>query len=587
METEQDFDGFAVRYARWSTGVQEGGDTLRRQDGKFAEFCRRFKLKPLPGYEHPIDRGVSAYKSANIQRGSLADFLIRVKEGQIPRKTVLVVENVDRLSRDKISVVLNLFQQLISAGIRIGDCLTNHIVDEEGLNDPLILMSIIMGAVRAHEHSKVLGIRMKSSWNAKMENARTTKVSSWCPHWLNAITHTEVLPDGRRRRVVDRYEIDQEKAGVIREIFALAVEGKGSTAIADILEARGAKTAKGGERWLPNVVLRTLRDRAVLGEFQGHQRIGKYKSSPVGDPVPNYYPHIIMQEVFDKVDGLVNPKNFRRAGRPSKPQEVNIFGGLLVDPEGRPFHIVSRHPLKHRILRSTYGKGPRVCYQKMEHSFFLCINDIEIKAFFHAQTGGEIEGLRAKLASIDARIAKFEQMMETASDDDEIERLTKNQTKADKDRKVILGRLQDAEMKARSPIEVTVKSLQESPRADPTMLRARIRLCVEKIVLTVNTVKFAKRPWKVADVQVYFRGDYTKTYSFIYANSAGHLDKPLEVSDAARFAGHDVGPFRGLIDDGRKQCFLSVALKGAIIRGATDKELAEWEGQDWSAEQQG
>src|SRR5262245_59211221 len=114
----------AYSYLRFSKPDQAEGDSLRRQtadeDGP-ADWCRRNNVR-LDTSITLRDCGKSAYTGAhrkNPDRHALAAFLKMVEDGKIPRGSYLIVENLDRLSREHIRPALTLLLNLIEAGVQI------------------------------------------------------------------------------------------------------------------------------------------------------------------------------------------------------------------------------------------------------------------------------------------------------------------------------------------------------------------------------------------------------------------------------------------------------------------------------------
>jgi DNA invertase Pin-like site-specific DNA recombinase len=65
---------------------------------------------------------VSAFSGAhrsNFDRHALAAFLELVKAGRVPRGSYLIVESLDRLTREHIRPALTLLLNLIEAGVRV------------------------------------------------------------------------------------------------------------------------------------------------------------------------------------------------------------------------------------------------------------------------------------------------------------------------------------------------------------------------------------------------------------------------------------------------------------------------------------
>jgi hypothetical protein len=377
-----------------------------------------------------------------------------------------------------------------------------------------------------------------------------------------------------------RYELIPERVATIRLIFELSCAGKGCNAIADELQGRGIKTVEGKSRWHPNFIIRMLQDRACLGEFQPQMRATRTRSVNVGEPIPDYFPAIIDQRTFDRANTLVSSRNLRKTRGPSKPHRTNIFKDILFDPENKPFHIHITYPREYRMLRSKYGAGgPTISYEMMERAFVLCISEIDATSL-RDKADDETTGLIDKLASIDAKIAMIKARIKT---EDDIGYLLDSQRDLTRDREAAKKALEDAMVRCRNPIVESVKALQESPVSDAEYFRARLRLAVTKIYLAVDELPLAGRKWKIGHCQIHFRGGYTKAYTFGYRNSRGYLAEEVKVSDVLNVKGHNLGPWRSVLGDQRKQVFLSVTLESALrahIVGAkvpSEEEMATWQ----------
>src|SRR5918911_1432649 len=92
----------AYSYIRFSTPEQRKGDSLRRQTEAAADWCRRNNVH-LDTTTTLHDLGKSAYTGEhrkNPDRHALAAFLKLVEAGKVPRGSYLLIENLDRLSRE-------------------------------------------------------------------------------------------------------------------------------------------------------------------------------------------------------------------------------------------------------------------------------------------------------------------------------------------------------------------------------------------------------------------------------------------------------------------------------------------------------
>ena len=63
------------------------------------------------------DLGVSAYRGKNAKEGALRAFLDAIEHNLVPPNSYLLVESLDRLSRDRILAAQFLFLQIVQAGI--------------------------------------------------------------------------------------------------------------------------------------------------------------------------------------------------------------------------------------------------------------------------------------------------------------------------------------------------------------------------------------------------------------------------------------------------------------------------------------
>src|SRR5215471_18471211 len=94
----------AYSYIRFSSPEQAKGDSIRRQESLRDAWLAKTGAV-LDTSLSLRDEGVSAFAGAhrqNADRHALAAFLELVKQGRIPRGSYLIVESLDRLSREHI-----------------------------------------------------------------------------------------------------------------------------------------------------------------------------------------------------------------------------------------------------------------------------------------------------------------------------------------------------------------------------------------------------------------------------------------------------------------------------------------------------
>jgi len=310
----------AVGYSRWSSLEQGRGSTLARQQGQIRSFC---EAKGWTLIEQLTDEGTSAYTGANIQTGNLAALLNRIETGDLPNDVVIVVEQLDRISRLPPSRVVNWINRVVATGASIATVNDGQVIDQYMIDaNPMNFMSLVFNSFRAFQESKHKSERLAASWAMKrkaLESGTATPITSVCPAWL------------RLDKSVEKFVEVPERAAIVREIFDRTIDGEGKAAIAASLNARGiaawGRGASQADGWHASYVQKILSNPAVIGEFQPHTKArGDLKRTPIGEPVRGYYPAVISAEQWARVRSSKPRK--RGGGSGFKGEIRNLFSGL-------------------------------------------------------------------------------------------------------------------------------------------------------------------------------------------------------------------------------------------------------------------
>jgi DNA invertase Pin-like site-specific DNA recombinase len=145
----------AYSYLRFSSRQQAKGDSIRGQTEARDAWCLRNKVE-LDTSLTLTDKGVSAFTGGhreNPDRHALAAFLRLVEAGRIPKGSYLIVEALDRLSREDAVPALHLLLGLLAAGVRVVQLQPVEMV-YDAKSDPMRLMVAIMELSRGHSESK-------------------------------------------------------------------------------------------------------------------------------------------------------------------------------------------------------------------------------------------------------------------------------------------------------------------------------------------------------------------------------------------------------------------------------------------------
>lgn len=318
----------AYSYIRMSRPEQMRGDSLRRQTAAAEAWAAGRGLR----IDDTIrDIGVSAYRGKNRTMGALGGFLRMVDEGRIARGSFLIVESLDRLSREAVLETVPRFIDLINAGVIVVTLMDKQEYSKERLTadwTPLILSIAVMA--RAHEESLTKAGRVRDAWTAKRAAAATKVLTARVPAWLT-------VRDGRIEPIADRVEI-------VRRIFRETIGGDGRRTIVRRLNAeKVASFMARGKGWQPSYVAKLLANPAVIGEFQPYLRDGAGRRMPEGDPVPGYFPCIVSEADFVRARAARGLR--AHAPGPRGEYVTNLFLGLAkctcgatmaIQNKGRP-----------------------------------------------------------------------------------------------------------------------------------------------------------------------------------------------------------------------------------------------------------
>ncbi|MFN3661236.1 recombinase family protein [Yoonia sp.] len=275
----------AYSYLRISTDKQTAGDGIRRQLDASKAYAEQHGLNLINELK---DIGLSGYTGANSKEGDLGHFIKAVDEGQIPVGTVLLVENLDRLSRQAPITAINQFTNLLTKGIKIITLTDGIVYTKDSINSNIgQLFTSVMVMGRGHEESATKSVRGKASWIQRRKTILEKPMTSVVPKWLY------LSDDGKE------ILIDEDKADIVREIFDRCIAGQGAYTITRDLNSNPQKypPIAAAPHWNNSYILKILRNEAVYGLFQPCEKIDG-KRIPVGDPVENYYPAVVTKETF-------------------------------------------------------------------------------------------------------------------------------------------------------------------------------------------------------------------------------------------------------------------------------------------------
>lgn len=305
----------AYSYIRFSSAKQEAGDSLARQVRLSEEYAARHGLE-LDTELSLRDLGISAYDRSNLKKGALGHFLRLVEEKRIPVGSYLLVESLDRLSRDKVMDALSIFTDILRAGVVIVTLSDNQVYSYEKTNEnwaSLIVSIVIMS--RANEESAMKSQRLRSAWDAKRRNLTNKRLTARCPYWLKP-AEGDV-----------GFEFIPERVEVVQRIFQMSLDGVGSATIVKTLNTEGVPLfSEKTNGWQNSYIQKILQSPAVYGEL--HLKLQRDGEITPHEVIPDYYPAIMTREEWKRVADARSGRKTR--GGVSKGANLsNLFSGLL------------------------------------------------------------------------------------------------------------------------------------------------------------------------------------------------------------------------------------------------------------------
>lgn len=380
----------AYLYTRMSSVEQLKGDSQRRQEvsGRAWASQRGLELKEIN------DFGVSAFRGTNALFGELAVFLEDLRNGEIAPGSFLIVESLDRLSRDDVSQAMELFIGIINAGVTLVTLFDDKMYSRETLAvDQMNFFVVLWQFATAGEESKKKSKRLAAVWKAKKDRSRETNapLSSMVPSWLV------------RDRVLDKILPIPERVAIVREIFQLSIDGYGCSTIARMLNQRQEpvwRPRKGGSgEWGESYIKKILANRAVLGEYRPHKNVftlkQKTRTAPDGEPMIGYYPAIIDEVTFHQAAEASRMRLVSGAGRKG-PGYSNLFTGLLRCRCGAGMRYVDKGPPPKggqylacsSKVRSGRCKLPAVRYHRFEEVMLQHLEGLNIAKALGTESAG-------------------------------------------------------------------------------------------------------------------------------------------------------------------------------------------------------
>jgi DNA invertase Pin-like site-specific DNA recombinase len=483
----------AYSYIRFSSKKQEEGDSIRRQAEDTTAWAKRNDIHLDTSLK--IDRGISAFRGKNRDLGSLSAFLKQVEGGRVLPGSFLVVESLDRLTRQEIQPALLLILNLLQQGIRVVQLKPVEVVyDSKSDTTAIVLMLVELS--RGHSESKVKSERIGAAWAQRRKKARDKSglMTRKLPAWV--------------KEEADWLVVIPERAEVVQRIFSLSANGHGLYAIMRRLTEDDVPAFGPSGHWSLTYIDLILKDRRALGEYQPRVRGGKAD----GEPIQDYFPRVVSDEAWELARQGARLRH-RRPGRTGG--SVNIFGGLLKGAyDGQSYTIgsaSSKNP--YPTLRSTgprkgIGKAASFPLHTFEQAVLLLLREIDPHEILNGDHDpDDTLALSGQLAGVEARIAEVEAEMLKG----DVPALSRVVRTLEGHRKTLSEQLAAARQKAAYPLSETWGEAQSlltviDSAPDPRDARLRLRAALRRIVDSIWLLVVPNGKARLCAVQIWFAG---------------------------------------------------------------------------------
>ncbi len=509
----------AFSYARFSSPSQMDGRSLKRQEEAAKAYCERHGL--TLDERTFTDLGVSGRKGANAKGGELGVFLAMVKDGRVPRRSVLIVEDIDRISRLPPIEANEIIREILNAGVEIATTTPEQRYTAANINDLGVWLPLQVAQCLAAEESRKKGDRCADAWAALRAAAREKKLTSRGPSWLR-------LREDRRG-----WDEVQEKAAWVRRVYELALQGAGVGRIAGVMN-REAPAGLTGHGWRPPAVAALLRSRAVIGEYQPHtgtcaKRGGtKATRKPTGEPVPNYYPALVSEADFHRVQKSLGE---RRRGGGTTRGTPNLFDGLLFDALGGCPMVRNKSHGRYVLASSAAmcgrpGSALRsVVYDFFERAVLSRLKELKAEDVLGKRPGAgadRVTALSGELTALNAKIARTQAKAAEAEDDEPFLNLL---AELGQRRKALARELEKAteeeacrEGDNLGDCQSLIRLLDDAAPEERDALRAKAREALRRVVSWMGLV-VADRGARLLYLQIGFVGGHVREYLMYYAGT--------------------------------------------------------------------
>lgn len=492
----------AYSYLRFSSTSQADGDSVRRQNALRDDWLKRHPAIKLDTSLRLVDSGVSGFrgKHRSDKRNSLAQFLELVKRGSIPSGSWLIVESVDRLSREHPEEAVPFMYELIRAHIRIVTLSPTEMVYQAGMDLGRTLM-MLMEAFRGHGESARKSDLCGQAWAEIKRHARESKKpmgKNLHPAWVK-------IEDGKHVLIPDA-------ANAVRTIFKLAANGWSTPKITRHLNEKKVPAIGRKGVWVRSYVQKIISDRSVLGEYQPTR--GSDRKVIDGETIYDYWPRVITNDMFQRVQLGRSQRATHKGMRVKRPARiVHAFSGMLTDAlDVCPMYTIKSRGRHYIVSQKGYDDPRGDTHRRtfpldvLQNSLLSRMKELSAADLFADPAAGAVADAVAKVAAIERKLKVAVERFEA---DPENMTWAAKVDEYDRERREALKELADIRAEVANPLPARWEEAVElMGRAEPE----RLRQALAGIIEDVRVLIVKRGQTRLCAVQVAFPSGGVRCY---------------------------------------------------------------------------
>lgn len=405
-------------------GDKQESNSINNQRKLIYEYLHKNNFTNMVEF---IDDGCTG---TNFNRKGFKDLLSNIESGNI---NTVITKDISRIGRNYVKTGYYIEDYFVNKGVRYISILDDIDTYNEVIGNELLPFRAILNDM----YSKDISLKQKSSLKERKKRGRY--IACYAPYGYK-----------KNEQIVGKLDIDEVASAVVKKIFRLFLEGKGTTSIARILTEEKVPTPAmhlnmNSDKssifytvWKGNSVRRILRNETYLGYMIQNKETTISHKNPTRvylnkDEyiiIPNHHEAIISKEDFEKVQKILDKKKKTSNNK----KEKTLLHDLLYcneckkrlarrDCNGKIYYFCATRTAFHLCDNSNY-----ISYTNIEDEVLRYIQkflkkysnkDVLRQAYIieYAKSKTKIDEYKVKISNLSKDLSKNNHKLDTLYND--------------------------------------------------------------------------------------------------------------------------------------------------------------------------